>query len=194
MCFEEIFVGYLRVRHFHRRRVHAQASTRRGVARRWELRTWSLFFQCNTDVSSLRVFDRISVVSNITVFECIKGVIFSEADILAGEPFCACKGKLRLSASMKRICRRTVLPLCLKIMFPGTTHSEEPFLAPNRLPAESVGPFARPCCACEACRTKMDETCGCRYACLEQRLREVRDDASAFNDASDATVGRYNLG
>lgn len=40
-------------------------------------------------------------------------------------------------------------------MCPGMTNSVAPFFAPNRLPAESFGPLARPCAWWVACRTNV---------------------------------------
>ena len=92
------------------------------------------------------------------------------------------------------LCSKPYLPLCLKIIFPGWTHSEEPFFAPNLLPAESVGPFARPCWAWEAWRTKIVEVRGWRGVCFEQRANEFKDDARAASEASEPATGLYIRG
>lgn len=70
-------------------------------------------------------------------------------------------------------------------MFPGTTYSDAVFLAPRRRPAESPGPLARPCAACEACRMKLVVAVrGGIWLCREQRLRAFKDEARAVNGLS----------
>jgi len=86
------------------------------------------------------------------------------------------------------------LPLCLNIMFPGTTYSEADFFAPSRLPAESLGPLARPWAACVAFLTKVVVPRGRRWACFEQRLTEFSAAAKDINEASDAVTALYIRG
>lgn len=139
------------------------------------------------------MFQGITVVANKAILERIEGVVFSDADVFAGKPFCA-YGKYINDGILENRSRLSNIPLCLKIILPGTTHSEEPFLAPSLRPAESVGPLARPCCAWEACRTKMVDGRGWRAVCLEQRLNEFKDVARMANEASGAATGLYNRG
>ena len=47
------------------------------------------------------------------------------------------------------------VPRCLKMMFPGTTSSVAPFLAPKRLPGPCVPLLARPSDVWEALREKI---------------------------------------